>query len=561
MDFPDSCQFAYQKKLSCVNLSMTFQECIAHNAERGSKVYACFFDTSKAFDVVWHQGLFTKLFELGVNGKLWRTVLAMYTDMSSFVMANSIPSCPFPVRQSVRQGGVLSPWLYLLYIDGLLKELRAANLGARIGDIYCGVLAQADDVAVLALSPAELQAMINICYNYSLRWRYKVNIQKTKVMVFGETVPSHRKLKANRIWWIGASHIEEVDSYKHVGVILSAVSNNKELVANACQKARGSFLSIVGMGGRASGLNPLTSVKLYKQIVLPTALYGSELWTDLSSAQQLQLDKMQRFCLKVCQGLPRRTRTDMAHSLLGIPRISAFVQRNILFFWRRLCVLDSDTLCKKVFIHRLSQYISAGRQSSSRLIARCFEVAENLHLMDTLVQYNNTKLIPAKELWKKLVQDAILQHEEEEYHTRVSQDSDFRRFECVHPNCFLPSILWGAAREIPGSLDVFHNSVTHVVTPPDTQDFLCEVCGFRSRDKLLHMVVSCPAFARERDRFWDFINNHFPVEFAAYLNNLEDEILVNSLLGAPLNLVDQGLCSNSYYIFLYRSAVFLGRID
>ena len=563
VDFPDPCQFAYQKRLSCINLSMTLQECVAHNIERGSKVYACFFDTSKAFDVVWHKGLFTKLFELGVNGKLWRTVIGMYSDMSSYVQASCVPSRRFPVRQSVRQGGVLSPWLYLLYIDGLLKELRSANLGAHIDNIYCGVLAQADDVVVLALSPAELQKMINICYNYTRKWRYKVNVQKTKVMVFGETTVTHRKLKIQRSWLIGNSQIEEVDSYKHVGVILNASFNNKDIVANACQKARGSFLSIVGLGGRGGGLNPLSSVKLYKRMVLPSALYGSELWTNFTEGQLHQLDVMQRFCLKVCQGLTRSTRTDMAHSLLGIPRISAFIERSTLQFWRRLCLLNNNTLCKKVFCQRLSQYIFAGRQKSSGIIGRFFDIADSLQLVDTLVEYFESEAIPAKDSWSKRVTEALLQREKVAYNTRVIADPDFSRFARVHPDCFVPSILWVAAQQIPNSLGVFYNSVTLLTTPSENVDFLCDGCGQLSEDKLEHRVVSCPVHTMHREAFWDFINNHCPIELAAHLNNLEDMVFVDTLLGAPLGVPQEDLylCDKAYVIFLYRGAIFLNSIN
>jgi hypothetical protein len=65
---PNPLQFAYQKNNSCINASFVLQEAVAHNVERGSKVYCCFLDSAKAFDTVWIDGLFFKLYNNGMNG-------------------------------------------------------------------------------------------------------------------------------------------------------------------------------------------------------------------------------------------------------------------------------------------------------------------------------------------------------------------------------------------------------------------------------------------------------------------------------------------------------------
>ena len=77
--------------------------------------------------------------------------------MESRVRLDGLPSHWFPVKQSVRQGGVLSPMFHNTYINGLLLELRHSGLGAYIGPVYCGVVAQADDIALIALTPLDLQ--------------------------------------------------------------------------------------------------------------------------------------------------------------------------------------------------------------------------------------------------------------------------------------------------------------------------------------------------------------------------------------------------------------------
>ena len=63
-------QFGFKNGTGCIEASFLINEAINHFAERGSKVFACFLDVRKAFDTVWIDGLFFKLFsELKVQGK------------------------------------------------------------------------------------------------------------------------------------------------------------------------------------------------------------------------------------------------------------------------------------------------------------------------------------------------------------------------------------------------------------------------------------------------------------------------------------------------------------
>ena len=87
--------------------SFTLQETVNHFLERSSVVYCCFLDAASAFDVVWHDGLLYKLYELGINGILRN----IYTNMYSCISLDGLMSDWFPIKQSVRQGGVLSAWL------------------------------------------------------------------------------------------------------------------------------------------------------------------------------------------------------------------------------------------------------------------------------------------------------------------------------------------------------------------------------------------------------------------------------------------------------------------
>ena len=183
-------QNAYQTGLCSIMTSFILQETVNYNLERGSKTYCCMLDASSAFDTVWHDGLFFKLYNAGINGRLWRVLRAAYTNVKSCVLFDGCVSPPFDVLQSVRQGGVLSAWLYVIYMNELPLLPESKKLGAFIGNNFYGCPMQADDVAMLALTKSDLDAMMDVSFEYSRKWRYTFNPLKTVVLVLTQTPQS-----------------------------------------------------------------------------------------------------------------------------------------------------------------------------------------------------------------------------------------------------------------------------------------------------------------------------------------------------------------------------------
>ena len=86
----------------------------------------CFFlDYKKAFDKIWHDGLFLKLKDLGVTGKLWNMLFMSYRQASAHVQYNDFISNNFAISQGFGQGRVISAWFFSLYINDLISELKA----------------------------------------------------------------------------------------------------------------------------------------------------------------------------------------------------------------------------------------------------------------------------------------------------------------------------------------------------------------------------------------------------------------------------------------------------
>ena len=111
---------------------------------------------------------------------LLRFLWAWYKDQSCTVKWNSCEADPFGVSNGVRQGGVLSPILFTVYLDELLQWLTALGIGCHVGHHYVGSTCYADDITLLAPSPSALRVLLRECELFASEHNLKFNAAKTQ---------------------------------------------------------------------------------------------------------------------------------------------------------------------------------------------------------------------------------------------------------------------------------------------------------------------------------------------------------------------------------------------
>ena len=143
------------------------KECILYAKENHSKLYVCYLDVQKAYDRMWHNGLFVKLYDMGLRSNLLGIIIELHSDMISCVLYKGHKSDWFKILQGSRQGGVLSPFMFLCYNDDLLEQLTKCTVGFKMLNINVSCPTVADDMILLALSISGLALLLCICYAYS----------------------------------------------------------------------------------------------------------------------------------------------------------------------------------------------------------------------------------------------------------------------------------------------------------------------------------------------------------------------------------------------------------
>ena len=130
-----------------------------------------------------------------MKGKYWRNLRNWYDRMSCCVSVNGAISSMFPVRQGVRQGSVLSPWLFMCYNNDIPNELASTREGIIISDMKCSTVIVADDITLMSFRVKGLQKPIDSMQNYCSKWRFEFNSSKTIAVTFGESTQTHKVKK------------------------------------------------------------------------------------------------------------------------------------------------------------------------------------------------------------------------------------------------------------------------------------------------------------------------------------------------------------------------------
>ncbi|CAB4022672.1 Hypothetical predicted protein, partial [Paramuricea clavata] len=153
--------------------------------------------------------------------------------MAEFVRFEWKSSRTYIIQQGTRQGGALSPWLFLVFIDDLIEELQRTNAGISLNTVYLGSPMFADNLTMLSRKKSGLDKMLQTSWEYSNKWQFTFNIKKTVVLTYGENQEEHGTNRAIRKWKLGSLDISEKNTWSNLGKIWDTNKHSSAAVLSA----------------------------------------------------------------------------------------------------------------------------------------------------------------------------------------------------------------------------------------------------------------------------------------------------------------------------------------
>ena len=485
------------------------------------KLYVCFIDFSKAFDLISRYILFYKIMKGGWHGRVIDTLKDLYGKTHFRVKANSKLSGFIDNTLGVNQGGVASGLLFRKYMSDLSKYLEK-HFGIPIDENIITHLLWADDLVLISDSLEGIKKQLKGLNNFCKNNRMIINELKTKIMVFG----SKEKIELK----FNGSDIEHVEKYKFLGVIITATHriNSDPFKLNytyLCDQARKSLFAIKQKLKNVGHLPPVTMFYIFNCMLKPILTYCSDIWGVYKTSWST-IDKFFLHFAKCVLGVRSNTSNLIVYGETGqiAPHVSCIY--NSITYFNRVLYMDDNTLVKQVF-NELAHLHECGFQnhnwfSNARVLVDKYQIEVNSNQSAVKNLTRNTLTSNFINGWFKDIHNSDknpiartyklfkLSYGMEPYLNNIS---NFKHRKALTK-----------LRTSTHSLKI--ESDRHQSVIPDINSRACPICGDVETE--IHFIVKCPLYKPERDHFFNKIglNNtnlhtHTPLDIFCYIMNLD----------------------------------------
>ena len=226
----------------------------------------------------------------------------------------------------------------------------------------------ADDVCLMSKSVEGLQSQLNCLGEFCNFWGIKINLQKTKIVV----CKRGGRLAAQESWSLLGSAVEVVPAVKYLGVIMANSHSYAKHRLSAISKAMRALFTLTKFYFGNKNLPVKILIRLFKSLVEPVLLYGSEIWAilyrksrfmkdEISLNWDTELDKPAMRFLKRIMGLPRGASNSALLLDLGLTRCQTAAFTRAVSYWCRLTRKPDNSIMRDCLSHQIDM-MSAGKK-------------------------------------------------------------------------------------------------------------------------------------------------------------------------------------------------------
>ena len=362
----DSLQFGFKAGTSTTECSWMVIEVANYFLRKGTSCIVTLLDCSKAFDMCKFSILFNKLHQKGLPAIVLRSLVFVYEEQTAWVTWGRSRSAQFRVVNGTRQGSILSPAFFSIYIDDLLVQLRKSNVGCHIGDVFYGAAGYADDIVLLSPCRSAMSEMLRICENFAnennLKFSTDINAAKSKSKCL------YMDIRMKRAAFIkNSSEVRTVFKFALPTQVLNAIS------------------------------------------IYSAHFYGAMLW-DLSSDMAGQVYRSWNTCVKLVWDVPRSTHNYFVEHLLA--KDFASVRKRILSQYVRFVQKLPRSTSKEIRILQsiVKNDVRSVTGRNCLMLAQEFNIDPNIVSSEQFKDMYHCYELPGLDSWRLSLLETLLQN-------------------------------------------------------------------------------------------------------------------------------------------------------
>lgn len=339
-------QNGFRKGRSCNDNITAIRQIIEKRREYNLETHIAFIDYVKAFDRVNRTVLWEIMEKHGYPRHLVEVIKGLYLNTNIIINTGLRKTSPITITRGVRQGCSLSPTLFNIYIDDMVRQWKHdISVGIRLApsNTYINTLMFADDQVILQKSEDDLQHSVYRLYQICKVYNLEISEKKTKVMAFKGKFPVRSKIVIN------GNIIDQVSHFNFLGCDISYEYEND--VDNKLHK----YQRMCGTIHRQLGNKTTreTKMKFYKVMASPLLTYGSESWTmrkrDKQKIQSAEMKFLRR--TKGCT-LRDQIRNSDIRADLKIYSMTERIEENSRRWKQHIGRMNEDRLVNQVLRYR-----------------------------------------------------------------------------------------------------------------------------------------------------------------------------------------------------------------
>ena len=260
-------QCGFMEGKGTANAIYILRQIIERTLEVNKDLYVCFIDYTKAFDRVRHEAIITILQQLNIDGKDRRIIKNIYWEQKAAVRVEEETSNFQNIKRGVRQGCVLSPDLFSLYSEMIMRQIEEME-GLKIGGHNINNIKYADDTVLTADSEEKLQELLNKVVEESENKGLELNSKKTESMIITRktSIPKYEiKIKENTI--------KQANSFKYLGPQITSDGRNHQEIKSRIAQAKASFQQMKSIMTNIN-MPIVVRKRILEAFIEPVLLYG-----------------------------------------------------------------------------------------------------------------------------------------------------------------------------------------------------------------------------------------------------------------------------------------------